>query len=234
VPVIIGLMLMRTSEMHSVQRRTDRMNPVAELREGLSYAFSTPSAMLIVILVAIIGTFGYNFTVLLPLLTRYVLDSGEIALGFMTGAVGLGALISALSLASRVTVTRQLLFVGGAGFGILLAAVAFSEWLWVTLLFLLLLGVANTAFASTANTSLQLATPDHLRGRVMGLYMLLFAGSTPIGGYLTGVMAEAWGVQTAVGIEAALCLGGVAVGLLYYARHRVAIGRVAAMPEGAL
>lgn len=234
VPVIIGLMLMRTSEMHSVQRRTDRMNPVAELREGLSYAFRTPSAMLIVILVAIIGTFGYNFTVLLPLLTRYVLDSGEIALGFMTGAVGLGALISALSLASRVTVTRQLLFVGGAGFGILLAAVAFSEWLWVTLLFLLLLGVANTAFASTANTSLQLATPDHLRGRVMGLYMLLFAGSTPIGGYLTGVMAEAWGVQTAVGIEAALCLGGVAVGLLYYARHRVAIGRVAAMPEGAL
>jgi MFS family permease len=190
--------------------------------------------MLIVILVAIIGTFGYNFTVMLPLLTRYVLDSGEIALGFMTGAVGLGALISALSLASRVTVTRQLLFVGGAAFGILLAAVAFSEWLWLTLLFLLLLGVANTAFASTANTSLQLATPDHLRGRVMGLYMLLFAGSTPIGGYLTGVMAEAWGVQTAIGIEAALCLAGVAAGLLYYARHRVAIGRVAAMPEGAL
>ena len=71
---------------------------------------------------------------------------------------------------------------------------------------LFLLGIANTAFASTANTSLQLATPDHLRGRVMALYMLLFAGSTPIGGYLTGVMAERLGVQTAIGIEARLCL----------------------------
>jgi MFS family permease len=67
----------------------------------------------------------------------------------------------------------------------------------VTLFFLLLLGVANTAFSATANTSLQFSTPDHLRGRVMALYMLLFAGSTPIGGYLTGVMAEHLGVQTA-------------------------------------
>jgi MFS family permease len=230
IPVITGLLMMRMSEMNHVQRRTDRINPIGELREGLSYAFKTPSVMLIVILVAIIGTFGYNFTVMLPLLARYVLDSGEIALGLMTGAVGLGALISALTLASRGTVTRTTLFAGGAAFGVLLGAVAWSEWLLLTLFFLFLLGLANTAFASTANTSLQLATPDHLRGRVMGLYMLLFAGSTPIGGYLTGVMAEAWGVQTAIGIEAALCLLGVAAGLLYYARHRAAIGRVAAMP----
>ena len=72
----------------------------------------------------------------------------------------------------------------------------------MTLAVLFLLGLANTAFASTANTSLQLATPDNLRGRVMGLYMLLFAGSTPIGGYLTGEMAEAWGVTMAIAIEA--------------------------------
>lgn len=233
IPVLAGLLMMRTSEMHHVQRRTDRINPIGELREGLAYAFKTPSAMLIVILVAIIGTFGYNFTVMLPLLTRYVLHSGEIALGLMTGAVGLGALISALTLAGRGTVTRTTLFAGGAAFAVLLGAVALSEWLLLTLFFLFLLGLANTAFASTANTSLQLATPDHLRGRVMGLYMLLFAGSTPIGGYLTGVMAEAWGVQTAVGIEAALCLVGVAAGLAYYARHRSAIGQVAAMPATA-
>jgi MFS family permease len=233
IPVIIGLLMMDTSKLHSAPRRIDRIDPIAELREGLSYAFSTPSALLIVILVAIIGTFGYNFTVMLPLLTRYVLDSGEIALGFMTGAVGLGALISALSLARRVTVTRAMLFVGGAAFGILLGAVAMSQWLWLSLFFLLLLGLANTAFASTANTSLQLSTPDHLRGRVMGLYMLLFAGSTPIGGYLTGIMSEAWGVQTAIGIEAALCLAGVAIGLAYYLTHRAQIGDTASLPTPA-
>ena len=233
VPVIISLIMMRTSELYGLPRRTGKIDPLGELREGLSYAFRTPSALLIVILVAIIGTFGYNFTVMLPLLTRYVLESGEVALGFMTGAVGLGALISALMLAGRATASKTTLFVGGTAFALLLGAVALSQWLLVTLAFLFMLGLANTAFASTANTSLQLATPDHLRGRVMSLYMLLFAGSTPIGGYLTGVMAEAWGVQTAIGIEAVLCLVGIAAGLTYYVTHRAQIVATAvAAPAG--
>lgn len=224
VPVIIGLMMMRTSDLHrTVIARIGPMDPIGELREGLSYAFKTPSVLLIIILVAIIGTFGYNFTVMLPLLTKYVLNQGEVGLGFMTAAVGLGALISALFLASRKTASKTTLFVGATAFGLLLGAVAVSPWYIPTLGFLLLLGIANTAFASTANTSLQLATPDHLRGRVMSLYMLLFAGSTPIGGYLTGVMAQAWSVQVAVGIEAALCLVGVALGLLYFYSHRAGV-----------
>jgi MFS family permease len=227
IPVILGLLMMDTSQLRSAPRREGRIDPVGELREGLTYAFRTPSALLIVILVAIIGTFGYNFTVMLPLLSKYVLERGEVALGLMTGAVGLGALIAALSLASRTAATKRTLFVGGAAFALLLGAVALSQWLWVTLLFLLLLGVANTAFASTANTSMQLAAPDHLRGRVMSLYMLLFAGSTPIGGYLTGIMAEHLGVSTAIAIEAVLCLAGVAAGLSYYATHRDQIGSAA-------
>ncbi len=220
IPVIIGLLMIETSKLFGSPRKTGKINPIGELREGLSYAFRTPSALLIIILVAIIGTFGYNFTVMLPLLTKYVLDAGEIALGLMTGAVGLGALVSALVLASRATATKKTLFVGATAFSFLLGAVALSQWLLLTLPLLFLLGLANTAFASTANTSLQLATPDHLRGRVMALYMLLFAGSTPIGGYLTGVMAEAWGVQTAIFIEATLCLVGVGIGLAYYLAHK--------------
>ena len=220
VPVIIGLMMMRTSELHAVGRRTGPVRPFGELKEGLSYAFHTPAVMLIVILVAVIGTFGYNFTVMLPLIDRYVLGLGAVGLGFMTAAVGLGALISALILARRAEASRTTLFVGGAAFAVLLGAVAASEWFPATLLFLFLLGLANTAFASTANTSLQLATPDHLRGRVMALYMLLFAGSTPIGGYLTGWMADRIGVQAAIGVEAAMCMVGVALGLLYYSMHR--------------
>ncbi len=234
VPVLIGLFMMDTSKLFAIPRKVTKIDPIGELREGLSYAFRTPSALLIIILVAIIGTFGYNFTVMLPLVTRYVLDSGEVTLGFMTGAVGLGALISALVLASRTTASKNTLFIGGGMFGLLLGAVALSQTLWVTLVILLLLGMANTAFASTANTSLQLATPDHLRGRVMSIYMLLFAGSTPIGGYLTGVMAEAWGVQTAIGIEAGLCLVGLALGLAYYFANREAVRdtALAARPAG--
>lgn len=225
LPVIAGLMLMRTSELYAVNRRVaGPANAFAELREGLAYAFRTPPAFLIVILVAIIGTFGYNFTVMLPLVDHYVLHRGATGLGWMTSAVGLGALISALSLASRTSVPRSTLFGGALAFSLLLGAVAMSSWFPVTMLFLLLLGVANTVFGSTANTSMQLAAPDHLRGRVMGLYMLLFAGSTPIGGFLTGFMADRLGVQTTIGIEAALCLLGVALGMLYYFTHREQLG----------
>ena len=222
IPVITGLLMMDMTRLYAVGTRAAG-NPITEFREGLSYAFRTPAVMLIIILVAIIGTFGYNFTVMLPLLARYVLDQGSAGLGFMTAAVGLGALVSALALAGRKAATREMLFAGSMGFSIMLAAVAASQWFLVTLLFLFLLGIANTAFASTANTSIQLATPDYLRGRVMALYMLLFAGSTPIGGFLTGYMAEHLGVSTAIGINAGVCGIGVAAGLLYFFSHRTSI-----------
>ncbi len=226
LPVIAGLMMMNTAELYAVNRRVQGpVNPLAELKEGLAYAFRTPSVLLIVILVAMIGTFGYNFTVVLPLVDRFVLGQGSVELGFLTAAVGLGALISALALAGRKTAAKQTMFLGGAAFAVMLGAVALSHWYYATLLSLLLLGMASTAFGATANTSVQLSTPDHLRGRVMALYMLLFAGSTPIGGYLTGVMAEHLGVSAAVGIEAALCLVGVGAGLVYYYSHRSQIPR---------
>ncbi|MEX2226899.1 MAG: MFS transporter [Dehalococcoidia bacterium] len=224
IPILLSLALMDTSQLHGTEsRRSDRMNPIGELREGLSYAFRTPSVLLVVILVAIVGTFGYNFTVMLPLLSEYVLDRGPRGLGFMTAAVGLGALISALVLASRSRAAVSTLFIGGFAFTALLAGVAFSQWYLLTLALLLFLGVANTTFASTANTSLQLATPDHLRGRVMALYMLLFAGSTPIGGFLTGFLAETMGVSTAIAVNAAACLLGVLIALAYYVSHRESI-----------
>jgi MFS family permease len=224
IPIIVSLALMDMSELYGSRPQTEgRANPIAELREGLSYAFRTPAALLIIILVAIIGTFGYNFTVMLPLISEYVLGRGASGLGFMTAAVGLGALISALALASRERATPFTLFAGAAAFAVLLTGVAFSQVYLLTLALLLFLGVANTIFASTANTALQLATPDHLRGRVMALYMLLFAGSTPLGGFLTGYVAEEMGVSSAIAMNAVMCFAGVAIGLLYYVSHRESI-----------
>ncbi len=228
LPVIAGLLMMDPSELYTANRRAAQsVNPLGQLREGLSFALKTPATLLIVVLVAMIGTFGYNFVVVLPLVDRYVLQRGSAELGFLTAAVGLGALGAALVLAGRRQATRFTLFLGAACFAGLLGAVALSQWFYLTLFFLLLLGIASTAFGATANTSIQLATPDHLRGRVMALYMLLFAGSTPVGGYLTGFMAEHLGVQTAVGILAAMCMLGVALGLAYYLSHREAIARTA-------
>jgi MFS family permease len=228
LPVIVGLMMMNLAELYPSHRQdTSRVNPLAELREGLSYAFRTPAVLLIVILVAIIGMFGYNFTVVLPLVDRFVLGQGAAGLGFLTAAIGLGALVSALLLASKKSTTMFTLFAGAAALTVLLGTVALSQWYYVTLLILFFVGVANTAFAATANTSLQLATPDHLRGRVMALYMLLFAGSTPIGGFFTGFVAEHLGVPAAVGINAGLCGLGLAAGAIYYLSHRLRVAETA-------
>jgi MFS family permease len=231
IPTIFALTMMDASQFHATKGRVaEGGNPLRELTAGISYAIRTPSAMMVLIIMAAVGTFGINFTVMLPLIARYVLDRGSAGFGFMTSAVGLGALLAAFTLANRTDVTRRTLFVGGAAFGVLLALIAVSHWYAATLLLLVLLGVAHTTFASTANVSLQLTAPDHLRGRVMSLYMLLIAGSTPIGGYLTGLMAEHFGVSTAIGINASICLLGTAAGLLYYFTHREAIGATAGQP----
>ncbi len=225
IPVIVGLMMMDLSQLYTEDRRSGPVNPLAELREGISYALKTPATLLIVILAAFIGMFGFNFIVVLPLVARYVLDGGSVELGFLTAALGLGALISALVLAGRRSATKFTLFAGGMAFAALLGTVALSQWFYLTLLLLLAVGMANTAFSATANTSLQLATPDRLRGRVMGLWMLLFAGSTPIGSVLTAFMADRIGVPAAIGVNAVMCGLGVSAGLAYYLSHRREVAR---------
>jgi MFS family permease len=220
IPSILALTMMNMSELKGSERPTTPAHPLRELREGLSFVRRTPAALMIVIIVAFLGTFGYNFITVLPLVARYVLQGDSVDLGFLTAALGLGAFLSALVIAGQRRSTRSWLFVGGVLFSLFLGLVALSESFYLSMLFLFLTGVANIIFAATSNTSLQLATPDHLRGRVMALYMLLIAGSTPIGASLTGFMAEALGVQVTIGVLAAGCLLGVAVGFLYYITHR--------------
>jgi len=219
IAVIIGLLLMKSSLFHPTPHGGDG-HVLEQLTEGLRYSLRTPAIVFIMILMAAIGTFGYNFTVVLPLLARNVLHVGSIGFGTMTSATGVGSLMAALALATTGRASRQTLVIGAAAFAVLLAAVAASQWYGLTLVLLVALGVAGIAFTTTANSSLQLIAPPHLRGRVMSLYMLLFLGSTPIGSQVTGVMAEHIGVQLTVGIEAAICGAGVAAALAYLAAQR--------------
>lgn len=226
VPVLISLSLIRKSELFHVERRA-ATNPIRELREGISYAIHTPATLVVIILVALVGTFGYNFTVMIPLISRYVLHEGSVALGILTAAVGFGALATALVLAGRKSATHYQLIASAFAFSAFLGGVAISSNLYLTLVFLIGMGAAGSTFGTTANTALQIATPDHLRGRVVSLYMLLFAGSTPIGGFLMGWLAESLGTQWAIGLFAGLCMLGAIIGTAYYVSHRAAIDSTA-------
>jgi MFS family permease len=234
VPIISALMLLDVSKLHTPDRsRATRGNPLVELREGLAYAFQTPAAMLIIIMLIFVGTFGFNFTVMLPLINRYMLHNGSISLGFLLAALGFGSVISALLIAGRQAATKSMIFGGGACFAVLLGAVALSHWLVLTIVLLIFTGIASTIFQATANTSMQLTAPDHLRGRVMSVYMLLFAGSTPFGGFITGVMAQYLGTGAAVGICAGLSGLGIVLGMAYYASRRDKIPEIAGAPVAA-
>jgi MFS family permease len=191
------------------------------LREGLRYTWRTPDVLLIMIVVAAIGTFGYNFSVTIPLIAGFVLRTDSVGFGGLMTALGIGSLAAALVTASAKQVTERRLLVSSAAFGLLLAAVALSPSYTFSLALLAALGFAGVSFGTSANSLLQLKVPTELRGRVVSLYFLLFAGTTPIGGLLIGAGSDAFGVPAALLLCAALCVIGVGAALVY--RRRLTI-----------
>lgn len=212
--VITGLLLMNPVEMFAVGKPAGG-SVTERLREGLSYSRRTPEVLLVLIVVGVIGTFGFNFTVMLPLIAGFVLRTDAAGFGGLTAFLGVGSLAAAIATAYARRVTTQRLLLASAGFGLLLSAVALSSSFALTAALLVGLGFAGITFATTANSLLQLKVPDALRGRVMSLYFLLFAGSTPIGALLIGAASDSFGVPAALLLCAALCMLGVGGAVLY-------------------
>jgi MFS family permease len=216
VAVIAGLLLMRESELYAVPSRAEG-SIRKRLMEGLAYVWRTPNILAIVIVVAALGTFGYNFGVVLPLLAQFVLHTDARGFGLLSSFLGMGSFVSAISTAYLTHVTMRRLLIGATLFGILLGAVALSPILWLSAGLLAALGVSSIIFSTSSNTLLQLSVPDELRGRVMSVNVLLVMGSTPIGNFLIGTASDKLGVSATLVMCAVLCLLGV-VGALYYQR----------------
>ena len=217
IPVIIALLMMRPAEFFPAEKGQGRM--FAQLREGINFAFHTPEVLLILMVMAFVGTFGYNFSTALPLLAKFVLHVGSVGFGVMTAVLGVGSLLAALAIAYTRRAGERQILLGGGVFSLLLILVGLSHWFALTLPLLVVLGFAAIIFSASANTRLQLLAPGHLRGRIMSLYVLLFAGTTPIGAFLLGNTAERIGVQKAVVLFGAISALGVGLSVLYRARH---------------
>jgi MFS family permease len=214
LPVIGGLLLMRPEGFYSADR-PEQGNILRQLWEGVQYAVRTPKVFLVLLTMAIVGTFGYNYTTILPLLAKYVLGTGAEGLGILTSAVGIGSLAAALAFASARRTSLAVLLGAGLVFSILLVLVGFSRWLPITVVLLVLMGAVGIIYTASSNTSLQLRSPGALRGRVMSFYFLLFAGTTPIGGFLVGVLTARIGVQPTIVLMGSICVVGVALASLY-------------------
>jgi MFS family permease len=212
--VLISLAMLNVSRLHSMQRPA-RKAVWSQLADGLRYSARTPALSFPLVLLAVIGTFGYNFGVTLPLLAVYGLNLGAVGFGSLNTAMGIGALVGALAVAARLVPNQRTLLLSGGSFSLLLLLVAMLPWYVLTLVALVLMGVASVTYSAVTNTTLQLNSDEQYRGRVLSLYTLLFAGTTPIGGALTGALADLWGIRIALGLEAAICLLAVGVGLVW-------------------
>jgi MFS family permease len=201
--VIGGLLAMRTEELF---RREPAERRPGEVRAGLRYVWAEPTLRSTLFLVAVLGTFGFNFVVVLPLLARYTFSGGAGLYSVFTALMSVGSLVGALIAASRARPSRALLLGAGTAFGLLMLGTAAAPNAATAGALLVGVGLAVMLFLATANTTLQLSSDPAMRGRVMALYGLLFLGSTPVGGPLLGWVAEQWGPRAGLGLGGAITL----------------------------
>jgi len=228
---ISALLLMRDSELRHVERPA-RGNVLGQLAEGIRYAFNTREIFLIIIAMASLGTFGYNFSTMLPLIARFILHIDALGFGSLFSAMGAGSVIGALVVAYFGRSSKKTLFAASMAFSLVLICIALSTWYALTLVLFAALGLSSITFSATANTRLQLLVPDELRGRVMSMYTLLFAGTTPIGAVIIGGLASRISVSATITLMGCLCAAGTLLALSYSRPFRQAAPQPAATPGG--
>ncbi len=168
------------------------------VRAGLRYVRRTPALAVPLALMALVGTFGLNFQVILPLLARFSFDGGASTYAALVAAMGVGSVIGALLTGAHGRTDARLIAGSALAFGVLALLAALMPSIALEVPILALLGAAAVTFAAAINSSLQLAVEPQMRGRVMALYSIVFLGSTPIGGPLAGWLAEAYDPRVAL------------------------------------
>jgi len=219
--VIVGLWLIDDEELElpaRIDRPTTARAVVQNLGEGLAYVRQTPVVLLAVVVVGFTATVGMNWGVLIPAFAQNELRSDAAGFGFLMAASGIGSLLAALRLVfgGRPRPTR--LATGALILGVASVALAVSRVFPVSLALMVVVGFGAILMAATGNTTIQLAVPDHLRGRVMSVYTTVFSASVPIGGLAMGAIASGFGTAMAIGVGGVLTVL-VGVGALVWGRR---------------
>jgi MFS family permease len=201
-----------------------------QLRQGLRYVRSTPALAVPLVMMALAGALAYEFQVSLPVMARQGLHAGATGYGFMTAAMGAGAVVGGLIVAAIGRTGLRPLVLAAAAFGVVMGAATFAPSLPVALAALALVGWASIWFMATGNSTLQLASEPTMRGRVMSLWFVAFQGSTPIGGPIVGWVIAHTGPRAGLGVGALTC---ILVALLGFAALRRLSPRPSAAAAGA-
>ena len=211
--VLGGLLAMRVTELYPL---LDRRRPTMwrGTREGFAYALHNRTVLVTLVMTAVFSAVGFNFNILLPLLAKTTLSAGPRTFGIISACFGAGALVGALSAAAVSRTTWRIMFLGAAGFGVceLLIAPVRSTLLVGVLLFVC--GIFFTSYTANSNAAIQLASPDHIRGRVLGLYYYAWNGLAPLGAVIVGWMCDRGGTELAFAVGGASGIAMTVLGAL--------------------
>jgi MFS family permease len=209
IAVIASLLMMRLN-IPPVRRQAT--STVHELKQGWSYVSGFLPIRTILLLFAVTSLMGMPFVVLMPVFAAQVLHGGPHTLGFLMGAMGVGALLAALSLAARRTVRGLIHTIPVAGllFGAGLIGFGLSRWFWLSMLMVLIAGMGMIRGMASSNTVIQTLVNEEMRGRVMSYYTMAFVGMAPFGSLLAGSMAHIIGAPWTVVLNGSAVLVGVA------------------------
>jgi MFS family permease len=207
IAVIASLLMMRLHEPVVKRLATSTLH---ELKEGWTYVSGFLPIRTILLLFAAVSLMGMPFVVLMPIFAARVLHGGPHTLGFLMGSMGLGALISALSLAARKSVVGlvRIIPIAAALFGVGLIGFGLSRVFWLSMLMVMIAGMGMMQGMAASNTVIQTIVSEDKRGRVMSYYTMAFVGMSPFGSLLAGSMAHAMGAPRTVMISGAVVLVG--------------------------
>jgi MFS family permease len=211
VAVVASLMTMDRTQLNPT---TPAPRERGQLRAGLRYVGSNAGLWVPLLMMAAVGCLTYEFQVSLPVMASRGLHAGAAGFGFMTAAMGVGAVAGGLIVAARGKTGLRPLVLASTAFGAAMALAALAPSLGFELLALALAGAASISFMSTGNSTLQLASLPSMRGRVMALWFVAFQGSTPIGGPIVGWVIAVAGARAGLGLGAVTCVVVAVAGAL--------------------
>jgi MFS family permease len=215
VAVLFALITLDVSELRP---SPPAVRAKGQLREGFAYVRDTPSLLVPLGMMALVGMLAYEFQVVLPIVASHSYGGGAQAYGFLTAAMGVGAVAGGLGVAGRGFSGTKALIVASIVFGVVILLAAAAPDLVVACIAMLLVGAGSVAFLAIGNSTLQLAASPQMRGRVMALWAVAFLGSTPIGGPIAGYVSEHFGGRAGLVMGGIACLVAAGGGWLVFRR----------------
>lgn len=205
IPLIYGLFKIQASGLPKKDKLKE--NVKKEIIDGVKYVISVKEIASTILLIFMVSTFGMNYSILIPLLAKQGLGMNSDGYGYLMSAMGAGSMITAFCIAARSKKPKKkVTYVSALAIGSTLIIIGLGKHFMLSAALLFIIGICNILFSTNSNSSLQLKAKDEYRGRVMSIYAMVFAGSTPIGSLMEGFLTNKFGITNAFIISGVLTI----------------------------